>query len=79
MITYSQEEISRREEERLSFVEKRDGKEAAVAFAKQGLYVYRSALKERNSGGFRTGYGAAYRSSLIYSCLIYRRYLRNGR
>lgn len=72
------EQAEKAELERLSFVEARDGKEAAISFAKQGLYVYRAALKERNQLGFRTGYGSAYRPELIFSCIVYRRYLRNG-
>ena len=65
-----------RERRRLSFVEQRDGILGAMAFARQGLYVYRSALAERNQGGNRLGYGFAFRRELVISCTVFRRYLR---
>lgn len=66
-----------REHARLAFVAARDGEAGAIAFARQGMLVYRKALAERNRAGYRAGYGLAYRRELVESCLVYRRYLRN--
>ncbi len=62
------------EEDRLQFMRTRDG--AAKPFARQTLSQYRKALAERNSKGFRSGYGMAYRRTLVESCLDFRAYLR---
>lgn len=62
------------EESRLAFVRTRDG--AAKPFARQVLFQYRKALAERNSRGFRSGYGLAYRRTLVESCIDFRSYLR---
>lgn len=57
------------EQDRIAFVERRDGIEGAKAFCRQGLVVYRAALK--------TPYGEAYRRPLIESLIAFRRYLRS--
>ncbi len=68
-----------REGQRLAFVEARDGRASAGAFARQTLGIYRSALAQRNRAGFRCGYGLEYRRELVESCLALRRYLREAR
>lgn len=65
----------RHETERLRFVESRDGRPSAIAFAQQCLRIYRAAVK-RGKDGRRSGYGSAYRRALLESCLDFRRYLR---
>ncbi|MFO7529493.1 MAG: hypothetical protein R6W86_11905 [Marinobacter sp.] len=62
------------ESERLAFVGGRDGWAAAVAFARQGIAQYESAIRESDSGGNQ--YGAAYRESLLASIRVYREYLQ---
>lgn len=69
-------EIKRRERDRLAFTEKRDGRDGAVAFAQQGVFVYRKALAQRNKNGKRCGYGQAYRQELVESCIVFRQFLR---
>ena len=69
----------RRERERLTFVEGRDGTPAAIEFARRTFKQYRAALAERNQGGFRSGYGLAYRKELVISCLVFRNYIRSNR
>lgn len=64
------------EKDRVEYVLMRDGVDAAMEFCRQGLRQYRAALAERNSSGFRTGYGFAYRRQLVEACVYYRRYLR---
>jgi hypothetical protein len=56
-------------------MEARDGIWGALAFAGQGLSVYRAAVK-RGKDGRRSGYGSAYRRDLLQSCLDFRAYLR---
>lgn len=65
----------RHEAERLRFVEIRDGLPGSIAFARQGLRVYRAAVR-RGKDGRRSGYGSAYRRALLESCLDFRVYLR---
>ena len=62
--------------DRLGFVEARDGADAAYDFAERTLNLYRAALK-RGKDGRRSGYGHAYRRTLVESCLDFRRYLRS--
>lgn len=68
-------EIKRRERERLAFTERRDGRSGALAFAAQGMLVYRKALAQRNQNGKRCGYGQAYRRELVESCIVFRQFL----
>ena len=63
---------------RLAFVKQRDGVVGAIAFAKQGISVYRAALAQRNRLGFRCGYGKEYRKTLVESLIVYRRFLRSN-
>jgi len=56
-------------------VETRDGLPGAIAFARQGLQVYRAAVR-RGKDGRRSGYGSAFRRVLLESCLDFRTYLR---
>lgn len=63
------------EAERLRFMQARDGGPGAIAFAQQGLRIYRAAVK-RGKDGRRRGYASAYRRSLLESCLDFRAYLR---
>ncbi|MBP6251468.1 MAG: hypothetical protein KA324_15390 [Rubrivivax sp.] len=65
----------RHEAGRLQFLERRDGLSGAIAFARQGLHVYRAAVR-RGKDGRRSGYGSAYRRALLESCLDFRVYLR---
>lgn len=70
-------EIKRREQERLAFIEGRDGRDGAVAFARQGLFVYREALTQRTKNGKRRGYAQSYRRELVASCIVFRQFLRS--
>ena len=62
------------ENDRLTFVFKRDGLSGAIAFAKQGLATYGSARKNARTTG--RGYGSEYRFELVCSMLYYRNFLR---
>jgi hypothetical protein len=55
--------IRLRELNRLNFIEKRDGKEAMLKFAEQGLKQYESALS--------TNYGKTYWDELMVSIQLY--------
>lgn len=63
----------RREWDRIAFVASRDGVPAALAFAKQGVGQYESAIRETDSGGNQ--YGSAYREGLLASIRVYQQYL----
>lgn len=67
------------EEQRLKFVEERDGVDGAIDFAKQTLKVYRMALRRSRKRGFNPPHHATlpeYRLGFIESCLDFRAYLR---
>ncbi|WP_152205168.1 hypothetical protein [Marinobacter changyiensis] len=66
----------RREWDRIAFVVNRDGVPAALAFARQGVGQYESAIRETDSGGNQ--YGAAYREGLLASIRVYRQYLQQN-
>lgn len=63
------------EASRLQFIENRDGQKSGKEFARKTLDIYRAAVK-RGKDGRRSGYGSAYRRTLIESCLDFREYLR---
>lgn len=73
------EQIRQAEHERFAFVQARDGREAALDFARRILQQYRAALAERNQAGFRTGYGLAYSRELAISCSVLRAILRTAK
>jgi hypothetical protein len=56
------------ERHRLEFLEWRDGKEGAIAFARRTFASYGAALK--------TPYGRVYRRTLVCSRVVFRQYLR---
>lgn len=56
------------EQDRIAFVQARDGPDAAKLWAHQTFRLYRQAL--------RTPYGKAYRRALLLSLLALRQYLR---
>lgn len=56
-----------RETERLLFIEKRDGKDAAIAFAKQGIKTYRACVLRSRTD---------FRRKMIESYLSYKLYIR---
>ena len=66
------------ERDRISFLIIRDGIGGAVSFVKQTFKGYRSVMKNRNSAGYRCGYGLAYRRELVSSCVVFRRFLRDN-
>lgn len=66
----------RHETQRLTFLERRDGPVEAKNFARRTLATYKAALK-KNKQGSRSGYGKAYRKTLIESCLDFRTYIRS--
>jgi len=69
------------ESQRLTFIEQRDGKEAAANFAKQTLRIYRKAvLTSRKCGCNKPHYASLreYRRSFIESYCAFKQYL-NGR
>ena len=57
------------EQERLAFLEARDGREATRAWAIRTLTLYKSARK--------TPYGKAYKRPLVESMATLRAYIRN--
>lgn len=67
--------------ERLQFVEQRDGLERALSFARQTLEVYWNCVKRKPGARpgpehfTRSGYGSAYRRSLIEAILTLRKYI----
>ena len=64
---------------RLSFLEIRDGKEAAIDFASRTLKVYRTSVLRSRKRGFKSPHHASspgYRRGFILSYLSFRRYLR---
>ena len=66
------------EEERLSFTEKRDGIDGAVAFAKQSMAVYRTCVLRSRKRGFDRPHHASlpeYRRGFIESYLAFKRYV----
>lgn len=68
--------------ERLAFVTHRDGPEAALAFARQTLFVYRTCLFRSRKRGFSFPHHASlpeYRRAFVQSCLELRNYLKGQR
>lgn len=66
------------EKERLSFIEKRDGVEAAIFFAKQTIGIYRRSLLQSRKRGFTKPHYASipeYREKFIKSYLSFKCYL----
>lgn len=57
-----------REFGRLVFIEERDGKEAAIAFAKQGIRLYRSCVLQRKT---------LNRDKMICSYKFFKKYVRH--
>lgn len=70
------------ETERLNFVENRDGKESALAFAIQTYNTYRQALKQsRKRGSCKPHFATLpeYRLGFVLSCLDFRQYIRDNK
>lgn len=68
------------EEQRLAFVEQRDGKQAAIAFARQGMQVYRTCVLRSRKRGFDRPHHASfpeYRRGFIESYLAFKGYVAN--
>lgn len=63
--------IKQSENDRLTFVDARDGTDACIAFAKQTYAQYRAARKQRPCK-----YGKAYRVELVVSCIVLRKFIR---
>jgi hypothetical protein len=65
--------------DRVLFIENRDGVEGAVAFCKQGLHVYRDALKrptkEKPKGKYARG--PDYHRPFVESLITFRWYLKS--
>lgn len=70
--------LDRAEKNRLSFIENRDGKEAAKEFAQRTLDKYRECLRMdgRNGRKFHHASLPQFRRGFVESCLEFRRYLR---
>lgn len=67
---------------RLAFVTNRDGLEAAVAFARRTLIVYRASLFRSRKRGFNPPHHASlveYRRGFILSCLSFRSFIRSNK
>lgn len=67
------------EQERLSFIEQRDGKDAAIQFAIQTYRIYRLALNQSRRRGHNKPHHASipeYRRGFVMSCLSFREYIR---
>ena len=70
------------EHSRIAFVEQRDGKEAAIAFAKQTYRIYRTAvLSSRKRKATKVHFASLpeYKRSFIESCTVFRQYLGSDR
>jgi hypothetical protein len=66
------------EQERLKFVESRDGIEGAKAFAKRTMQIYRSCVLRSRKRGYKNPHHASipeYRESFIRSYLEFKHYL----
>lgn len=67
---------------RLQFIHKRDGPEAALAFARQALKLYREAISKKNINksirgiGYPTRGYRTKRREFILRCLDLRNYIR---
>jgi hypothetical protein len=69
------------EEERLKFIEERDGVEGAVTFAKQTLATYRRCVLHSRKRGFNPPHHASlpeYRQGFIESYLAFKAYIKNN-
>jgi hypothetical protein len=65
------DEIKIAERKRISSIQEDQGRDAAIAFAKQAYAAYRAQRKMRPMK-----YGQPYRTELIVSCLVFRKFLR---
>ena len=65
------------EQERIAFIESRDGVEGAIAFCQQTLRVYRACLKrpEKNDPRKHFSRSPEYHSSFVKSLIELRKYL----
>jgi hypothetical protein len=75
------------ESDRLSFVESRDGLQGAIAFAKQGIHIYRRSVLQSAKRGYGVKGSAfadmkphhasfrEYRRTFIESYLAFKRYV----
>ena len=70
------DELERKEWQRIAFMVDRDGIPAALAFSRQGLGLYLSAIRVAESGGNQ--YGNAFRESLLASVRVYQQYLERN-
>jgi hypothetical protein len=66
------DEIKTAECARIMLVQEQRGRDAAINFAKQTYAGYRSQRKMRPMK-----YGQPYRTELIVSCLVFRKFLRS--
>lgn len=67
------------EEQRLAFVEQRDGVEGAVEFARQGIKIYRTCVLRSMKRGFAKPHHASlpeYRRGFIESYLAWKHYIK---
>lgn len=68
--------------DRLTFIEARDGKDAAIEFAQRTLTIYRRSLLQSRKRGFVKPHHASipeYRQSFIESCIEFKQYLKDNR
>ncbi len=67
------------EENRIEFIETRDGLEAALQFARQTVFVYRTCLLRSRKRGYDRPHHASlpeYRRSFIESYVYLKHYIR---
>lgn len=73
-------EVEMVEKQRLQFVKERNGKEAAIAFAKQTMTIYRAAVLASRKRGYEKPHHASlpeYRKRFIKSYCSFKRYIAN--
>lgn len=66
------------EEERLQFVENRDGKQGAINFARQTMQLYRKAVLTSRKRGHKNPHFASlpeYRRNFIESYCAFKKYI----
>jgi hypothetical protein len=67
------------EEQRLAFIEQRDGVKGTIAFAEQGMQIYRTCVLRSRKRGFDRPHHASlpeYRRVFIESYLAFKNYVK---
>jgi len=70
------------EQDRLAFIESRDGKDGALDFARRTLAIYRKAVLTSRKRGYKKPHHASipeYRRGFIESCCAFRAYIAGAK